>query len=70
MIEWARKYVKRGENILYDCTNCYNMLRIIILAKFVGKNGSVILLNSDKNNCLLKTLKLHKISNVMFVSRS
>ena len=40
-----------------------------MLSKFVGKNGEVLVLDVQRNNCIVKTKELNKVDNIRFIAR-
>jgi hypothetical protein len=69
MIEWARKYVRQDDDVLFDCPGCKNYQQLLMLSKFVGKNGEVLVLDVQRNNCIVKTKELNKVDNIRFIAR-
>lgn len=44
-VEWARNNLHAGDKVFLDCSNCRNFEEILMLSRFVGSSGRVVLLN-------------------------
>lgn len=63
-VEWARNNLHAGDKVFLDCSNCRNFEEILMLSRFVGSSGRVVLLNEDRNGCLSRTVNLHNLRNL------
>jgi hypothetical protein len=70
MIEWARKYLRQEEDVLFDCPGCKNYQQLLMLSKFIGKNGEVFVLDMQRNDCIASTKDLNNIDNIRFIPRN
>lgn len=58
-IEWAISNIKKGDNVVLNRPNKYNLLEIIIMGQLAGASGSLTVVGNISHICFFESIRFY-----------